>query len=90
MSTPSTSPTLERELTDVLDPFAQEQDDTGDHDAFSHYVSKEDIVTSAINGTPVKALCGKIWTPGKSPEKYPVCPECKDIYDNVCQPGDDE
>ena len=57
--------------------------DDGDHDRFSHYVKKEDIVRATFDGVPATALCGKTWVANKSPEKYPVCPECKDIYENV-------
>jgi hypothetical protein len=41
-----------------------------------------------VNGTPVRALCGKIWTPSRDPKKYPVCPECKEIFESL-PPGDD-
>lgn len=51
----------------------------GDHDRFSHYVPKAKLTEALINGTPVVALCGKVWVPSRDPEKYPVCPECKDI-----------
>ncbi|MBU4466278.1 MAG: DUF3039 domain-containing protein, partial [Actinobacteria bacterium] len=32
---------------------------------------------------PVRALCGKKWTPGRDPEKFPVCPTCKEIYESL-------
>ena len=61
-------------------PVVEPQLDDGDHDdLFSHYVRKEDILRSAAEGVPVKALCGKTWLPGKDPEKHPVCPQCKDM-----------
>ncbi len=56
-------------------------DEPGDHDRFSHYVKKNKIMPSAIEGTPLEALCGKKWTPSRDPEKFPVCPECKEIYE---------
>lgn len=71
---------LDRELEKLL---SDEQLDEGDHERFSHYVKKDKIVDSALSGTPVRALCGKIWTPGRDPEKFPVCPECKKIYDGL-------
>ncbi len=37
-------------------------------------------MASALDGTPVVALCGKVWVPGRDPKKYPVCPMCKEIY----------
>jgi hypothetical protein len=37
----------------------------------------------------VIALCGKVWVPGRDPEKFPVCPECKAIYDGM-RPGKDK
>lgn len=55
----------------------------GDHERFSHYVRKEKIVESAVMGTPVVALCGKVWVPGRDPEKFPVCPTCKEIYEKL-------
>lgn len=78
---------LERELDSgsvaVLKREMRELEEDGDHDRFSHYVRKEQILESAVNGTPVRALCGKIWTPGRDPEKFPVCPECKEIYERM-------
>lgn len=55
----------------------------GDHERFSHYVQKNRIVDSAVNGTPVVALCGKVWVPSRDPKKYPVCPECKEVYESL-------
>ena len=69
-----------------LDTLLEEQSQSlepGDHERFSHYVRKEKIVESAVMGTPVIALCGKIWVPGRDPQKFPVCPTCKDIYDGL-------
>lgn len=61
----------------------------GDHERFSHYVKKEKIVESAVMGTPVIALCGKVWVPGRDPQKFPICPTCKEIHSKL-RPGDDE
>jgi hypothetical protein len=69
--------TLDRELEELL---ANEQIEEGDHDRFSHYVKKDDILKSALSGKPVKALCGKKWTPGRDPEKFPTCKTCEEIY----------
>jgi hypothetical protein len=55
----------------------------GDHERFSHYVRKEKIVESAVMGTPVIALCGKVWVPGRDPQKFPVCPICQEIYEGL-------
>ncbi|OFT59013.1 hypothetical protein HMPREF3159_07030 [Brachybacterium sp. HMSC06H03] len=77
--------------TAVLDRQVQEQEQTtddGDHDRFAHYVRKDKITQAALGGTPVIALCGKVWVPGRDPEKYPVCPECKEIYEGIREPND--
>lgn len=55
----------------------------GDAEKFSHYVRKTKLGDAAVFGTPVKALCGKVWVPTRDPEKFPVCPECKDIYESM-------
>ena len=71
---------LDRELEKLLEG---ENVDPGDHERFSHYVQKDKIMQSALSGKPVKALCGKKWTPGRDPEKFPVCPTCKEIYEKM-------
>ncbi len=55
--------------------------DEGDHDRFAHYVEKSKLTEALINGTPVIALCGKVWVPSRDPERFPICPECKRLYD---------
>ena len=55
----------------------------GDHERFSHYVPKDKILESALTGQPVRALCGKLWVPNRDPEKFPVCPDCKKIYERM-------
>jgi hypothetical protein len=60
----------------------------GDHERFAHYVRKEKIVESAVTGEPVTALCGKVWIPGRNPDRFPVCPTCKEIYQGLRAPQD--
>ncbi len=55
--------------------------DGGDHERFAHYVKKSAILPSTVEGTPLEALCGKKWIPTRDPSKFPVCPECKEIYE---------
>lgn len=72
--------TLDRELQELIE---REELESGDHDRFSHYVQKEKILQSALSGKPVIALCGKVWVPGRDPQKFPVCPSCKEIYEKL-------
>jgi len=55
----------------------------GDHERFAHYVQKDKIMESAVTGSPVIALCGKVWIPNRDPQKFPVCPDCQKIYDGL-------
>lgn len=61
----------------------------GDHERFSHYVAKDKLTEAMVNGTPVVALCGKVWVPSRDPQKYPVCPECKEIWESY-KAGDNQ
>ena len=80
-SAPGSTGLLEREL--VEQPV-----EPGDHERFAHYVRKEKIMESALSGEPVIALCGKVWVPGRDPQRFPVCPTCKEIYDGLRPPND--
>jgi len=65
--------------SDLLTRPDPEEDDGG-HDRFAHYVEKDKIVESAVTGKSVRALCGKKWIPSHDPEKYPICPTCREIH----------
>lgn len=67
----------------LVEPTPQVSHGDGDHERFAHYVQKDKIMESALGGTPVVALCGKVWVPGRDPKKYPVCPMCKEIYESM-------
>lgn len=62
--------------------------DEGDHERFSHFVDKNKLTEAMVMGTPVIALCGKVWVPSRNPDRYPVCPECKEIWESL-RPGDE-
>lgn len=57
--------------------------DGGDHDMFAHYVTKSAMTDAAVFGTPIIALCGKKWVPGRDPQKFQVCPQCKEIFESI-------
>lgn len=60
-----------------------DQVEAGDHERYSHFVKKDKIVESAVMGNAVIALCGKVWVPSRDPQKFPVCPMCKEIYEKL-------
>lgn len=79
----------------VLEPRVGDPQLDGDHERMSHivlegfkpeegdYVSAgPTVVEGMVNGTAVKALCGKIWVPGRDPKRYPLCPTCKEIAES--------
>ena len=41
------------------------------------------VVEGMVNATPVRALCGKTWVPGRDPRRYPLCPTCKEIAEGM-------
>ena len=68
----------------------------GDHERLTHivlegYTPKDgdfvatgnSVVEGMVNGTPVTALCGKVWVPGRDPRKYPVCGTCREIAEGL-------
>ncbi len=79
--------------TDVLEDTRAEErtrtTDNGDHERLSHFVPKDKLMDAMVNGTPVVALCGKVWIPSRDPKKFPVCPECQEIWETMRE-GDKE
>ena len=71
-------------VTDVHTAPASPQLDEGDHDRMAHIVyPKEKLTEALVTGTPVIALCGKVWTPSRDPERYPVCQGCIETFEAV-------
>lgn len=70
---------LERPETDEQ----TQRSNDGNADRFSHYVSRDRMRESQLTGRPVVALCGKIWVPKHDPSQFPVCPDCKRIYEEM-------
>lgn len=79
---PQRTAVLEREVVE------EQRVEPGDHERFAHYVRKEKILQSALSGDPVIALCGKVWVPGRDPNRFPVCPACKEVYQGLRAPED--
>jgi hypothetical protein len=53
----------------------------GDHERMAHIVDQRlgTVAGSIVNGTPVFALCGKVWRAARDPKKYPLCETCVEI-----------
>jgi hypothetical protein len=76
-----TSTSTETSTTTIHEERTDHRLDDGDHERFSHYVDKDKVTEAMVLGTPVVALCGKVWVPSRDPKKFPVCPTCKELYD---------
>lgn len=78
-ATPDTGTLLEQDVEERVDY----RFDDGDHERFSHYVPKDKMLAAMVEGTPVRALCGKLWVPSRDPKRFPVCPQCKEIHESL-------
>lgn len=63
-------------------PDIRESTDQGDDTPkFFHYVKKDQIVESAVEGRMVVALCGETFPVTRQAKPgSPVCPDCERIY----------
>jgi hypothetical protein len=76
-----TSTTTETDTGTVTTGRPDHRLDHGDHERFAHYVDRDKITEASVLGTPVVALCGKVWVPSRDPQKFPVCPDCRRLSD---------
>jgi len=58
---------------------APSDSDTQEGDGYAHYANKTDITRAAIEGGLVIALCGFRFPPIRDPQRFPVCPRCKEL-----------
>jgi hypothetical protein len=70
-------------LDTSTDTKAELNTSNGDHERLAHYAPKDEVTESYIMGTPIMALCGKVWVPSRDPNKYPICLECKELLESL-------
>jgi len=67
----------------MSNPGVQDRTDAvvaeGDHERFAHIIRKSDEMKGYLLGEEVTALCGKRWVPSRDPQRFPVCPTCKEV-----------
>lgn len=61
--------------------------DVGSPDDMSHYARKADIARAAVEGGLVKALCGVSFAPLRDATRYPVCPRCSELLEQLGNRG---
>lgn len=67
-----TAPTVEPDVRrDPAEP--------GEDERLSHIIRRSDWAAAYFEGRAVEALCGKRWVPTRDPERFPLCPECKQL-----------
>lgn len=56
--------------------------DTSDPGRYAHYIKRRHVTDAYVFGKEVEALCGHRFVPTQDPEKKPVCPVCKQIFED--------
>jgi hypothetical protein len=79
-------------MSSIFDSVVAEEtviayDENGDQ-IFTHYAHKDKVTEGYVMGTPVEALCGKVFVPFRNPDKYPLCPMCKDLLESLFRPSE--
>ena len=66
----------------LLEKTEIELDENGEQ-KFSHYAESTSVTEGYVMGTPVMAICGKLFVPSRDPNKFPICPVCKEIFQEM-------
>jgi hypothetical protein len=77
MPAPSTTPTVAP--VEIIEEQTVPITGDGDHERFAHIIRKSDEMKGYAMGEEVTALCGKKWVPSRDPNRYPVCPTCREV-----------
>lgn len=67
----------------ILPDSRQAPAEPGDHERLAHYAPKNDVMAAMVDGVAITALCGKTWVPTRDGTKFPVCPECREIWESL-------
>jgi Protein of unknown function (DUF3039) len=72
-------PLEERQMSSTETRPADADADAGEDDGYAHYARKEEIARAAVLGGLITALCGYKFQPVRDPQRFPVCPRCKEL-----------
>lgn len=64
-----------------------ELDEDG-NEKLAHYAESVSVTEGYVLGTPIQAICGKIFIPSRDPEKLRKCPICVEIMDALFYSAD--
>lgn len=66
-------------MAQTLEALPQQKEDLKEENRYAHYAEKVSITEGYVMGTPILAICGKIFVPSRDPKKFPICPICKEL-----------
>tara|TARA_B110000503_G_C7103755_1_gene395002 strand:+ start:1290 stop:1520 length:231 start_codon:yes stop_codon:yes gene_type:complete len=67
-------------MTSVTEDTQSETiDENTGQQRFAHYANSVSVTEGYITGKSVVAICGKVFVPTRDPNKFPVCPICKEL-----------
>lgn len=67
--------------TELLEKNSTQEADSGESNQFAHYAEKNEVTEAYVFGNPILTMCGKFLVPTRDPNKFPVCPSCKEVMD---------
>lgn len=70
-------------LPPALEPRLDDGSGSNSDDNLTHIVRKSELDRSHLDGSTVTALCGKRWTPNRTPNDAEVCVVCRDLYHGI-------
>lgn len=62
--------------------FKEDLLDTG-NSGFAHFADSSKVTEAYVEGTPIEAVCGKVFIPSRDPKKFPVCPICAEVVESL-------
>jgi len=73
-------------MAQTLEAPTEQKSDLEDENRFAHYAEKVSITEGYVLGSPIVAICGKIFIPSRDPKKFPLCPICKELAEALFLP----
>jgi len=85
MTTTTTTEPLTTGPTEEISYSLEDADPQEDN--LTHVVFKGDDLKGFVLGTPVRALCGRVWVPSKTPDPKNVCKPCLKVLESFSSLG---
>lgn len=67
----------------ILNARPETESANGTGKRYAHFVDRRKLTDAIVFGREMTAICGTKFIPSRAPEKFPVCEQCRAVWETL-------